>query len=250
MKLTYFLFFSLIIIYVCQGQYEKLEKYSTLTANDNYIVFDSSGFGVGESMYFKITTEEHCADFFYYKYYDNIELIIREKLQYYVKYHSSESTSVNGRTNKMVREFTIEKKQTEIGGDIKGNYLLLNYDCNSQYEIENTQTGSEMSMTTIIIITCSFVAVVAIISFIYYCYCRRVRQQMAVSSSYVVPYGSSYYQQGMYPNPMMYQNPPPQFLANPATVQIAQNGAIPNSQLSSQRGINPKEIKEPKIDNN
>ena len=71
---------------------------------------------------------------------------------------------------------------------------------------------------------------------------------MAVSSSYVVPYGSSYYQQGMYPNPMMYQNPPPQFLANPATVQIAQNSAISNSQ--SQRGINPKEIQKPKINNN
>ena len=270
MKLTCFIIFSFSIINVYSIQ--TLKKYGSLTANEEYISFESDSFSIGEDMYVEIKTEERCGDSLHYEYYndyDDLQSLLLQIPSYFVRQTSQTSVKVNGKLTSITRYFTIEKKQSEFGSS-NGNNLLLYYECTSQYEIENTESNGS---TTLIIIIFCVVAVIVIIVIIVYCYRRRARQMMMnrqMSANYVVPYGGgAIYPQQMYPypypypqmpnnpmpnNPMIYQNPQP-IHSSPVNIKASnvriirnkvQNGEISNNQ-SSQRIINSQTFEKSQI---
>lgn len=247
MKFTYFIFFSIIIINVFS--YPTLRKYDSLKTNEELIVFESGDFSEGEKMYFKITTEGFIAgvsDFLYYEYYDNLESVIENsKPKYYVKSSSRSSTSVNGVETSSTLYFTITKKIGELDGS-NGKYLLLNYECNGQYKIENTESdGSTKIMIVIIIVFCAFFVIFIVLAVVCVFCCRRRRRMMMMNNPVpVVPYGP-YYQPQVLPyaqmpnNQVIYQNPQPIYLS-PPNVRVVQNGVTPIVQPSSQRNVVPQ----------
>ena len=266
MKITCFIIFSFSIINVFSIQ--TLKKYGSLTANEEYVMFESDSFSIGEKMYFKIKTEEYCDDSLRYEYYNDYDdlqsMLILLIPRYFVRETSESSVRVNGRITSMTRYFTIEKKQSELGSS-NGKYLLLNYQCTSQYEIENTESDGSTTAIIIIAIVFCVIVVIIIIVIIVYCYRRKARLMMMnrqMPYNYVIPYGGgAYYQQPIYPYPqmpnnqMIYQNPQPIY-NSPSNVQGSnvqiiqnrvQNGEISNAQSTSQRIINPQTFEKPHI---
>ncbi len=262
MKFTCFIIFSFFIMNVFSIQ--TLKKYGSLKANENFVMFESDSFSVGDKMFFKIETEEYCDDYLYYQYYndyDDLPSLLLFTPLYYVRQTSHSSVRVNGRITSMTRYFTIEKKKSEL--DLSnGKYLLLNYKCTSQYEIENTESNGSTTIIIIVVIVFCVIIVIFIIVIVVFCYRRKARLMMMnrqMPYNYVVPYGGSpYYQQPVYPYPQMpnnqvvYQNPQPIYMSPSnvpgSNVQIMQNGEIPNAQSpSSQRNITPQTFEKPHI---
>ena len=252
MKLTCLIIFSFSIINVFS--IKTLTKYGSLTSNEKYISFESDSFPIGEEMNFDIKAKEDCSDFLNYEYYNDSDDL--QSLLLLIPTYSVEKSSVSStgkKSNKtFTKYFTIEKKQSELGSS-NGKNLLLYYECTSQYEIENTKLSGS---TVTIIIVCIFVVIMIIVSIVFYCYRRKIRQNMKnrrMPGNYVVPYGGgANYPQPMYPYPqmpnnqMIYQNPQP-INSSPLNVKVSnvkifrnkgKKGEKSNDQSTSQRIIN------------
>ena len=211
MKFTCLIYFSFFIMNIFSIQ--TLIKYSYLKVNEEYVIFESDSFSIGENMFFKISTEENCKDYLYYQYYSDYDDLPSLSLftpRYYVIQTLYSSVVVKGKITSMTKYFTIEKKKTEIDSS-NGKYLLLNYNCTSQYKIENTKSNVTTKIIIIIVIVfCVIIAIVIIITVVVYCCLRKARRKMnrpnrPISHNYAVQAGQyggqAYYPQSVYPYP-------------------------------------------------
>ena len=235
-----------------------LKKYSSTKTSNNYVIFESSEFKIGDKMYFEIESSNNgCSEYLYYDYYDDIYSVnILDKPLNFVKKDSSSTTSVNGRITSYTLYFTIKKEREELNG-LSGNYLFMNFDCLGSVEIKNTKISGITKTLIIVFVVLAFFILLFIIIFV--CYCKKRRAKMyipPVNPVYpVIPY---YIQvqpmnQAQYPYP--YQTPIPNMVYNnPNLVNIApnaeiyQNGAVPQvvEQPTSNREIYSQQFEKPK----
>ena len=199
MKFTFFIIISFFIMNIFSIQI--LKKYGSLKVNEEFVIFESDSFSLEENMFFKISTGEYCEDYLYYEYYndnDDLSSLSLYPPLYFVMQTSQSSMKENDQITSMTRYFTIDKKKTELNSS-NGKYLLLNYKCNSQYEIENTESDGSTTIIIIIIIVFCVIIVIIIIVTVVYCYRRKVRLMLMnrqIPYKYVIPHeGSAYCQQ-------------------------------------------------------
>ena len=255
MKFTSLIYYSLLITGVFS--IDILKKYGSLKTSGQYVIFESSGFNIGESMYFTIKREMKFDSFMYYKYADNIDGVDTTDFHYFKSSNSESSTKVNGRITSHERYYSIEKKNSEFDGT-NGNYLVLKIPGFGEYEIENTKSSGA---TTIIIIVVVFVVVVIIIVVACIIFNRYRARKMMLMRANRMPYGVAGYPQPMYPvygnSQYMYQNPamyanmyqnPPVMINTPMNVQVLQRDVNVKLPDSSMREVNDK-YEKPKINN-
>lgn len=149
-------------------------KYGSFSTKEGHAIFDPTEFEIGEYMYFKITAKEFNNDELGYEYLDEIPDNYNfefndDKLT--VKSHHKSEGKDDDEIESETRFYKIEKKQQEIG-NLKGNYLILYFDCDGKVEIENTKkdVGKIKFIITLVI---SIIAVIAIIILTYFCVCRK-----------------------------------------------------------------------------
>ena len=231
---------------------EILQKYSTITTYESYVIFNSTDFSEGKEIYLRFDAKDICDDYLYYEYYDDVDLISRSKPKYSQKQEFSETTTINGKITKYVLYFTIKKVNYELNG-LKGNYILLNYDCNGKVEIENTEKNEKNSSLIVVFVCIGVFLFVIIIIVVICCYCQRMKRASRLQNIYPENqfyYGQPVYQQygngpyiyqtpiqiqnpNMNMNMMVNNNPSPNnmpYMNVPQNVQIIQNGAISQNQ--------------------
>ena len=171
-----------LIKYVLLSTDFVLEKYGQkLKANEACLIFDTSGFKIGEEIYIKITG-------FFFEQYPYIE--------YY--FYDNEDTQQNGQCNSVsvelfkeyfnkiekvlddygnllyeIRYFIIDKKKKYLGTS-NGNYLKIFPHMHGAYDIENTKINQGYARILGIVIAV-VVIVGVIIVIIIYCIYRRKR---------------------------------------------------------------------------
>ena len=256
-----FLFFSFIIIDILS--YDELKKYESIKTSASYILFDSSEFLEGESMYFEIESQHQFENYMNYQYYDNKSNISLDDLPYTVISKVSSSVSTNNAIKSFTRYFTIEKKKSELN-DLNGDYLLLNFDCIGIVEFKNNKSNNATTIIVVVVVVFSFLIIFIIVLII--C-CRRYRNlkynNARIPIEYDLPNNYYYPGQPVYPMPnnyiyhnpnVIYNNPncpnyPYQI--NPLNVQVIGNGAIPQPQPqpqpSSKRDIISHDLEKPKL---
>lgn len=266
--MKYLAFFLLIFfgsLLISIFSIEILNKYGKIYTRKGYVVFDSSSFSNGDKMYFTLSTDGYCVynlDILYYNYLSSTNTIDMQTIStpYWVRRDSSSTTTVNGYVTSFSAYFTIQKKEEQFG-DSNGNYLYLEFNCNSHVEIENTEESGTTNIVIGLIIAFVVFFVIMVIIIIVCCICRRKRMaarrammsnNVAMAQAYgVSPYGVTpiYGQQVMmqpypynnvvyaYQNPnMANMNNNMNFASNPNTIQVVQNGV--NQQSLSNRPIN------------
>ena len=216
-------------------------------------------------MHFELGAKSWCSEYLYYQYFDNIDLIdYPSELNYYTEKEASSSTKINGVITSYTLYFTIKKTEDELSG-LKGDYLLLKYECDKRsVEFGNTKKSGKSKVTTIAIVIVVVFLVVFVGIFLLICYCCKRRRMSGViyegQQNYPYPYQVNPYYPGQviqpqYPNgnvAIIYQNP--NMLINtpnninynygsaPQNVPIVQNGATPSSDQDfySQKFEKPK----------
>lgn len=261
MKYFQIYFYFYIIINVLSQ--EILKKDGSIKTNNGYVIFDSSTFVNGDEMYFELDAKSWCDENLYYQFFDNIDSIqYYSQLKYSVRKEASSSTTINGAITSYTLYFTIEKIEAKLDG-LKGDYLLLQYDCDkSSVEFSNTKTSGKTKVATIaiIVVVVFIVFVVGIILLFCFCCKRRRISNMIYEQNYpyqVSPYYTGQVIQPQYPYPygnvaIVYQNPnmitPNNQNYNygvvPQNAQIVQNGASPPP--SSNPENNLQKLEKPK----
>lgn len=252
-----FLFFSFIIIGILS--YDELKRYESIKTSDSYILFDSSEFLEGESMYFEIESKHQFKDYMNYQYYDNKNNIILDNLTYSVISKVSSTVSRNDVITSFTRYFTIEKKKSELN-DLNGDYLLLNFDCIGTVEFKNNKSNN---ITIIIIVVVVVIFLVIFIIVLIFCCCRyrNLKYRTAgIPVQYNLPNNCYYPGQPVYPMPNNYVYHNPNAIYNnpnypnqiyPSNVQVIQNEAIPQPQpqiqSSSKRDVISHDLEKPKL---
>ena len=211
----------LLISNVTPYTHEVFDKYSSKKTKNKYIVLDSSGFDVDETIYISLTTRISCkSPDLYYQFYKTIE--DKQFLSYKnsVSYSSKSESSV---------DYTYNYKITKQNSD--NNYLYLESKCIAPLVFENTKHDTS-KVNLIVSIVCSII-VVAIIIITIVCICKRRKAALAatvtpvpVTPTYgvspypaqpvisvspqpvvtVQPYGNNYIQGQNYNNPTYNQN--------------------------------------------
>ena len=187
------IFFNLIIGLLSEDILQKSESKET---NNDYIIFNSSSFSIGNDMYFEIKSKSDCDDYLYYQYYDNVSSIdYNSELYYKTKSTTSSSTKVNGKIKSLNLYFTITKKENELDG-LKGDYLFLNFDCDDSVEFANSEKSGISKNTAIILPIVAGVILLFIACFLIIRYYRKRRMRGVVYEE-----RENYpYQYNIYPN--------------------------------------------------
>ena len=138
----------LLIIIICLlynilSELSYLEKYSSLSTTENYILFESKTFLGGDRMDFKFEISNNnikdvCENILKYKYYSNKEIDNYQN----VNFEYSVSGNQDDNSNYI---FTIIKQREQLN-EGNGYYLLLNFNCNNnQVKITNFKKESKKS---------------------------------------------------------------------------------------------------------
>ena len=178
MRIFTFIFLGYLLINILS--IEILRKDGSVKTRDGYIIFDSSEFLIGDTMYFEIESSSNCADYLYYQYYDDIDNINFSYSNFYqmhsVRYDYQSSVTVNGVIQSLTRHFEIEKKQGEMG-DLDGNYLYLEFDCFGLVEISNTKSSGKTIIIIVVVIVVFIIVAVFIFTLVFCCVrrCYRTR---------------------------------------------------------------------------
>ena len=251
-KFDFFLIYFYLIINVFAAQI--LKRDDTIKTDNNYVVFDSSEFAIGDEMHFELDAKSWCSEYLDYQYFDSIDSIdYSSELNYYIEKEASSSTRVNGVITSYTLYFTIKKTEDELDG-LKGNYLLLKYECDkNSVEFGNTKKSGKSKIATIVIVVIVVFIVVFVGIFLVIYFCRKRRSIPGViyegQENYPYPYPyqvnpyypgqviQPQYQNGnvaiIYPNQNMVINAPNNANYNygvtPQNVPIVQNGATPSS---------------------
>lgn len=238
---------------------EVLKKYSSIKPLNNYVVFDSSEFKIGDKIYFQIkASSDVCSKNLYYEFYDDVDSIDYSTPYNHVSSDSSSSTSVNGQITSYKLYFTIKKEEKDLNGK-SGNYLYMTFDCSGSIEFENTKISGATSDLIIVFVILGVVFAIIIAVFIYCCYCRRRarikeinRMNMAAANNVypIEPYSI----QGQPMNQVQYGNSaysyqtPYGVYINPNTVNIAPNVQVmpQSADKSSNREIYSQNFEKPK----
>ena len=133
-----FLFFFIIFKIFLSN--ETLRKYSSITISDNSILFISSGFSKEDKINFKIeivgnSYGKSWKNQLNYEFYDNKNNVNHTYAKYIVYATSSQN-------NDATRFFTIYKNYDYLDG-LRGDYLLLIFNCDSSATIENIEKSYE-----------------------------------------------------------------------------------------------------------
>ena len=246
----FYFFFINIYLIINVLSIQILKKDESIKTDNNYVIFDSSQFAIEDEMYFELKAKSLCDEYLDYQFFDNIDSIdYYSDLSYYTSKEASSSTSINGVITSYTLYFTIKKKESELNG-LKGNYLLLQYNCDiSSVEFSNTKTSGKTKVITIAIIVVVIFVVVFVGIILIICFCLKRRSNPIIYEGqqnypyHVNPYYPGQiiqpqYQYGnaaiVYPNSNMVINAPPNSVnynngAFPQNVQIIQNGAAPSS---------------------
>ena len=248
----FFIFFNLIIGVLLEDILQRDESKETI---NDYIIFNSSSFSIGDKMYFEIKSNGDCDYTLYYQYYDNVSSIDynNTELYYNTKSTSSSSTKVNGKIETLYLYFTIKKKENELDG-LEGDYLFFNFDCDDSVEFANSEkSGTASNITTILLIVAGVILLfIACFLIIRYCHKRGGNEGVVYEErgNYFQgnPYpiqGNPYPNQGIpYPNPNSSGMPIPQQNGN-STFIYQNNPNNPNigKKVKHNKGVGKKKIK-------
>jgi len=149
-------------------------KYQSYSTRDNHAIFDPTEFDIGDTMYFKVTSSGFNDERLGYEYLDEIpdgysftfDNIKRTEKSYHKKDDDDD--------NEAIRYYKIKKSKEELGS-LKGTYLIFYFDCEGKVEIENTEKD-EGKISFIVSIVISVVGVIVIGIIIYFCYCRKKKE--------------------------------------------------------------------------
>ena len=170
--INYFIFIFLIKYISLEIRNYELRQYSSYETRDNNIVFNPTGFNVGDKMYFKITAKEFNDDYLSYEYSDNLDNytfsynnnLFKEKY-----YHKTELGDDDDKSE--IRFYTIVKRKDELK-DLEGKYLILYFDVVGRAEIKNTEKD-EGKRNYILSIIFGIVGTIIVCVFLYCCFCRK-----------------------------------------------------------------------------
>lgn len=188
----------------------------TMDAEDNFVVFETELFDVGQDMYFKIKAIDYYVEYVLYYFADTeqgIEDVTEERLSNNVAYFRGKTTfEFIDDIQYKVKYFTINKDQSKFYGS-EGKYLYIVFfidaDKDNEFNkkrdgkviIENTlEDEGNLEVWMIIVIVIVFVFIVALFVGLC-CWCRKRRltaqnilnpvQSIGIHPNNVVPYHSS-----------------------------------------------------------
>ena len=168
-KIIYLIvFISLFINSLLETNGYDFEKGKTFKTNRDHVVFDPTEFKVDEEIIFKIEATEFNDDKLGYQFLDVLTDNISDSNNSNIKYTDPTKKSTNKKTKIKTRKYTI-KKSKEVLGNMEGKYLILYFNCEGTFEVQNI---AENGSSTIII---ALVVGIAIISFgvFYFLYLRK-----------------------------------------------------------------------------
>lgn len=169
-----FIIINIIEISLFDGPEYDFGKHGTAITKDYCIIFDPTGFQVGETMFFKISATEFNDDFLYYEYLDdleNYEFNFNLKKLHEVKSYYKKEPDEDSKSSKAIHYFKIVKSKEDLG-NLEGKYLLLYCNFDGTAEIVNTKKD-EGKRSQILSIVISIVCVVAIALIAYFCFFRK-----------------------------------------------------------------------------
>jgi len=143
-KFTQFLFCIFLLFNAQSSAKELINKYSSIKTKDNSIILNLSEFNYNENIYLTLKTETVCEDYLEYKFYDDINDIFNEnndekmKIRPYLK----EKYNILEIKTYFSWYYTIMKRKNSFN-DLKENYLLLIFKCESEIEVINSKDKHE-----------------------------------------------------------------------------------------------------------
>ena len=213
---SFFYFFILFILFHAISpnyNYDYLNKYDSIEidgSNTNFIIFHSSGFSKFDTIHFQFTSLASCFNFICFQFEDYIDIYNPSKYEIPLD-HTIEAINKNyeiiNEENYTKFYYDIRKSEYYLK-DIKGDYLILGFQCDAKVIIKNNifdhaSSGLSDDALISIIVCCSAAGIAAIIIIIYCCYKRRQNKPAIGYTSNGVMYPM--------PNPeLMDQQPIPQ----------------------------------------
>ena len=178
-QLIFFYIFIHLLKFVALAKSEyNLEKFGKYDTRNDFAIFNPRGFNFGETMHFKITSENGFEDDkLYYEYLDSLENYTYEYKDdlYRVKYSQSAGGGDDDDDSEEIRYFNIVKKEEELKG-LEGKYMILYFYCKGSCEIENTEKDEgKISMIYTIVFSVAGLIVLGII--VYCCFFRKKKKQ-------------------------------------------------------------------------
>ena len=141
--------FIILFIYFNLINSLTLGKYGTIEVDwkFNSLLFDSSGFLLGDEMNFKFRTNGSCGSNISYGYYDTFQSL-------YKSYETQFQAFINKEEIKdeyEIKYFTIKKNSEDLN-ELEGKYLLLKYNCTDTVEITNINPDNNLNIGYILVI--------------------------------------------------------------------------------------------------
>ena len=188
-KLLFYLILNILTIHVLtQKKGWSLRKTEDLTVDlqkngkisvpsgTEKIIFNSSEFKKDEEIYFKITAEKFNDERIYFEFLDNLN-------GYLSFFHTLKYVYCTDKDDKFMKEikyYTI-KKSSENLGSLQGKYLLIEFFCEDDVEIENIESLENIKKSNTKEIVAIIVVVIIVIGgtifLIYYCYKKKRNAQ-------------------------------------------------------------------------
>ena len=179
-QLIFFYIFIHLLKFVTLAKSEyTLEKFGKYDTRNGFAIFNPTGFNFGETMHFKITSDNGFEDDkLYYEYLDSLENHKYEYSDdlYRVKYsQSSGEGGDDDDDSEEIRYFNIVKKEEELKG-LEGKYMILYFYCKGSCEIENTEKD-EGKITMIFTIVFCIAGLIVLGIIVYCCFFRKKKKQ-------------------------------------------------------------------------
>ena len=149
-----------------------LKKYGTITVlgSDGGFIMDTSDFKINDEIYLKITATYFRNSRIYYEFTDNLNTY--NPSSYYEDYDYEYSSKTDYNNDNTVTKYYTIKKNSHSYGNIKGNYMVVYFECTGHVTIVNTKEN-EGKLSTGAIIGIVIACVVVVVIIIIYCIYRR-----------------------------------------------------------------------------
>ena len=149
-----------------------LKKYGTITVlgSDGGFIMDTSDFKNNDEIYLKITATYFINSRIYYEFIDDLNTY--NPSSYYEDYDYEYSSKTDYNNDNTVTKYYTIKKNSHLYNNIKGNYMVVYFECTGHVTIVNTKEN-EGKLSTGAIIGIVIACVVVVVIIIIYCIYRR-----------------------------------------------------------------------------
>ena len=157
---------------------EYLKKHGSIDVNGSNggIIMDTKDFNIGDEIYLIINATKFINNKIYYEFVDDLENYTPKS--YYEDYDSVEPSKSKYENGKQIKYYTIRKNYGQLSNNIKGNFLIIYFECTGKVTIKNT-VENQGKLSTGAIVAIVIVLLIIIVGAIA-CYCYRTKKSAQI----------------------------------------------------------------------